>query len=72
MTQINLAKELHKIKCGDAQIIIGTHALFQKDVVFQKLGLVIIDEQHRFGVHQRLALKQKGVFKNKRNNLIFP
>ena len=54
-------KELQKIKRGDAQIIIGTHALFQKDVVFQKLGLVIIDEQHRFGVHQRLAMKQKGI-----------
>ena len=57
-------EELQKIKRGDAQIIIGTHALFQKDVVFQKLGLVIIDEQHRFGVNQRLALRQKGIFKN--------
>lgn len=42
-----------------AQLIVGTHALFQDDVVFGKLGLVIIDEQHRFGVHQRLALKEK-------------
>jgi ATP-dependent DNA helicase RecG len=42
-----------------AQMVVGTHALFQADVQFAKLGLVIIDEQHRFGVHQRLALKQK-------------
>ncbi|MGH8493193.1 MAG: ATP-dependent DNA helicase RecG [Moraxellaceae bacterium] len=45
---------------GRAGIVIGTHALFQDDVVFHKLALVIIDEQHRFGVHQRLALKKKG------------
>ena len=45
---------------GDAQLIVGTHALFQADVVFQKLGLVVIDEQHRFGVDQRLALRSKG------------
>ncbi len=48
------------IENGEAQVIIGTHALFQKSVIFNYLGLVIIDEQHRFGVHQRLALKQKG------------
>lgn len=48
------------IKNGDAQLVIGTHALFQDDVSFHNLGLAIIDEQHRFGVHQRLALKQKG------------
>jgi ATP-dependent DNA helicase RecG len=42
-----------------AQVIVGTHALFQDDVIFARLGLVIIDEQHRFGVHQRLALKEK-------------
>jgi ATP-dependent DNA helicase RecG len=42
-----------------ADIIIGTHALFQEEVQFYKLGLAIIDEQHRFGVHQRLALKEK-------------
>jgi ATP-dependent DNA helicase RecG len=45
---------------GDIDIVIGTHALFQEQVVFRDLGLVIIDEQHRFGVHQRLALSQKG------------
>ncbi len=48
------------IESGDADVIIGTHALFQKDVVFRNLGLVIIDEQHKFGVHQRLALREKG------------
>jgi ATP-dependent DNA helicase RecG len=45
---------------GTIGIIIGTHALFQEEVAFNRLGLVIIDEQHRFGVHQRLALKAKG------------
>lgn len=45
---------------GAAQLIVGTHALFQADVAFKKLGLVVIDEQHRFGVDQRLALRGKG------------
>jgi ATP-dependent DNA helicase RecG len=45
---------------GDAQVIIGTHALMQEGVDFGRLGLVIVDEQHRFGVHQRMALVQKG------------
>lgn len=45
---------------GHIHLAIGTHALFQDDVAFQKLGLVIVDEQHRFGVTQRLALKNKG------------
>lgn len=48
------------ITLGIAQIIIGTHAVFQETVQFHALGLVIIDEQHRFGVHQRLALQTKG------------
>ncbi|GAA6134527.1 ATP-dependent DNA helicase RecG [Oceaniserpentilla sp. 4NH20-0058] len=48
------------IVSGEAQMVIGTHALFQDDVAFANLGLAIIDEQHRFGVHQRLALRQKG------------
>ncbi|MCU7939337.1 MAG: ATP-dependent DNA helicase RecG [gamma proteobacterium symbiont of Bathyaustriella thionipta] len=51
---------LESIADGSAQMIIGTHALFQTEVNFHQLGLVIIDEQHRFGVHQRLALLQKG------------
>jgi ATP-dependent DNA helicase RecG len=51
---------LNAIERGKADIIIGTHALFQDSVNFKKLGLIIIDEQHRFGVHQRLALREKG------------
>ncbi len=47
---------------GSAQIIIGTHALFQKQVEFSHLGLVVVDEQHRFGVEQRLALRNKGEY----------
>ncbi|MFW5432333.1 MAG: ATP-dependent DNA helicase RecG [Methylophilaceae bacterium] len=50
----------HDIATGKAQLAIGTHALFQDAVQFEKLGLAIIDEQHRFGVQQRLALRQKG------------
>ncbi len=46
---------------GDTSIAIGTHALFQDDVQFRDLALVVVDEQHRFGVHQRLALAGKGV-----------
>ncbi|WP_250633988.1 ATP-dependent DNA helicase RecG [Pinirhizobacter soli] len=45
---------------GGAHVVVGTHALMQEGVVFDKLGLVIVDEQHRFGVHQRLALRDKG------------
>ena len=51
---------LENIASGFSHLVIGTHALFQNDVHFQKLGLIIIDEQHRFGVHQRLALREKG------------
>ncbi len=50
---------LEALKNSQLDIIIGTHALFQKSVIFAKLGLVIVDEQHRFGVHQRLALTKK-------------
>jgi len=52
--------KLSAIADGTAQMVIGTHALFQETVEFNDLGLSIIDEQHRFGVHQRLALRQKG------------
>jgi ATP-dependent DNA helicase RecG len=55
---------LQKMISGDARIVIGTHALFQQDIVFKNLGLIIIDEQHRFGVDQRLALFHKGVAGN--------
>src|SRR5579875_3918049 len=48
------------LESGQASVAIGTHALIQEDVAFQKLGLVIVDEQHRFGVEQREALRQKG------------
>ena len=51
---------LEKIVTGAAKVVVGTHALFQQDVTFHALGLVVIDEQHRFGVHQRLALREKG------------
>jgi ATP-dependent DNA helicase RecG len=51
---------LARVADGQAQIAVGTHALFQEEVEFHKLGLAIIDEQHRFGVHQRLALRMKG------------
>lgn len=50
------------IASGEAQMIIGTHALFQDEVKFNNLVLIIIDEQHRFGVHQRLSLREKGRF----------
>ncbi len=54
-------KALAAIVGGEAQLAIGTHALFQEEVVLPKLGLAIVDEQHRFGVAQRLALRQKGI-----------
>ncbi len=52
---------LEQVGSGEATVVIGTHALFQGDVEFNRLALVIVDEQHRFGVHQRLALREKGV-----------
>ncbi len=54
-------ESLAAIEDGSAQLVVGTHALFQEGVSFAKLGLVVIDEQHRFGVHQRMALRDKGV-----------
>lgn len=56
---------LTDIAQGEAQIVVGTHALFEDEVVFKNLGLAVIDEQHRFGVHQRLALRMKGAKSNK-------
>jgi ATP-dependent DNA helicase RecG len=53
--------QLQYLEEGDSQIVVGTHALFQEQVVFNQLALVIIDEQHRFGVHQRLRLRNKGL-----------
>jgi len=51
---------LDRLILGDIDLLIGTHALFQEDVDFHDLALAVVDEQHRFGVHQRLALTQKG------------
>lgn len=54
------SRALSDLASGQAQIAVGTHALFQEHVEFHRLGLAIIDEQHRFGVHQRLLLREKG------------
>jgi ATP-dependent DNA helicase RecG len=51
---------LAQLALGEVHVLIGTHALFQEDVQFRDLGLAVVDEQHRFGVHQRLALTRKG------------
>ena len=51
---------LHDLSLGKVNILIGTHALFQADVIYKDLGFVVVDEQHRFGVHQRLSLSEKG------------
>ena len=51
--------QLEELANGSSQLCIGTHALFQDEVSYKRLGLIIIDEQHRFGVHQRLALREK-------------
>lgn len=53
-------EKLARLKNGEIHVLLGTHALFQNDVEFKDLGLVVIDEQHRFGVRQRVALTQKG------------
>jgi len=53
-------RALAELASGKAQVVVGTHALFQDDVAFHRLGLVVVDEQHRFGVGQRLALHDKG------------
>jgi ATP-dependent DNA helicase RecG len=60
LTAKDRREALDAIASGDTRIVIGTHALFQESVRFSRLGLIIVDEQHRFGVHQRLTLKQKG------------
>lgn len=51
---------IEKLQTGEINILIGTHALFQEGVIFKDLAFVVVDEQHRFGVHQRLALSEKG------------
>ncbi|MCK4635783.1 MAG: ATP-dependent DNA helicase RecG [Candidatus Moranbacteria bacterium] len=62
-------KMLELIKSGKINLIVGTHALIQEDIEFEKLGLVIIDEQHRFGVAQRSAITQKENLSRKEKNL---
>lgn len=61
LTPKSKRETLDQIASGEARIIIGTHALVQEAVEYDQLGFVVIDEQHRFGVHQRLALAEKGV-----------
>ncbi len=56
----NRKEKLEALKNGESRLAIGTHALFQAQVDFADLGLIVVDEQHRFGVHQRLALREKG------------
>ncbi len=55
---------LQALKDGMVQVVVGTHALFQEKTIFQRLGLIVIDEQHRFGVDQRLSLLNKGISQN--------
>jgi ATP-dependent DNA helicase RecG len=59
-TQATRTRALTDLASGGAHVVVGTHALFQEGVEFKRLGLAIIDEQHRFGVHQRLMLREKG------------
>ncbi|MGB3726518.1 MAG: ATP-dependent DNA helicase RecG [Glaciecola sp.] len=54
------AQTLERLASGDIQFLVGTHAIFQEAVIYKQLALVIVDEQHRFGVHQRLSLRKKG------------
>lgn len=60
LKQAEREARLVELAAGQADIAVGTHALFQEGVAFKNLGLVIVDEQHRFGVHQRAAIRQKG------------
>jgi ATP-dependent DNA helicase RecG len=60
LSQANKQAVQQLVRDGEIDIVIGTHALIQKEVAFHKLGLAVVDEQHRFGVAQRSALRQKG------------
>lgn len=64
LTPKNKLKILERIKNGDIDIVIGTHALIQENVKFNKLGLIVIDEQHKFGVEQRKMIRDKGILSN--------
>ncbi len=66
----NRQQKLAQISGGESQIVIGTHALFQDDVIFKQLVLLVVDEQHRFGVHQRLALREKGFSSGALKNIV--
>ena len=66
------AEGLKALAAGQIDLVIGTHALFQEQVQFKKLGLTIIDEQHRFGVHQRLALRDKGRHQTRKGDELYP
>ncbi len=57
------AATLAALEKGEIDILVGTHALFSEDVRFRDLGLAVVDEQHRFGVHQRMQLQSKGVLR---------
>ena len=57
---VGRAETLSRLAAGEIDILVGTHALFSEDVTFKNLGLAVIDEQHRFGVHQRMQLQSKG------------
>ncbi len=59
-----------RLAAGEAALAVGTHALFQESVAFQRLGLVMVDEQHKFGVHQRLALSQKAGAEGRPHQLV--
>lgn len=63
---------LADIESGQARLVIGTHALIQDDVIFERLGLVIVDEQHRFGVDQRLTLRNKAFHQDDPDHQIIP
>jgi len=63
-------QKLDQMIGGERQIIIGTHALFQSDVKFKQLVMLVVDEQHRFGVHQRLALREKGHSIDGKNGIV--
>jgi ATP-dependent DNA helicase RecG len=67
LTAKNKQQRYDRIKNGDIAMLVGTHAVFVDKVQFARLGLVIIDEQHRFGVNQRLSLWEKGI-----NNQLYP
>lgn len=72
LTAANKEKNRAALKTGQPLIAVGTHALFQANIEFSNLALVIIDEQHRFGVHQRLALRDKGLQQQKNKQDIVP